>query len=531
MKCDFTNVVKWVSGDRFVGREKTCGDLLRFVKNDLSCAVVGLRRIGKTSVLKAVERHLMQAGEDIVISIDMEQYTNDRPLPEARLYSDMADLIDSALVDRGVCQLGEGGRHSRLYESIARRESGDPIMDEYAFLTSFLRRQYRRAGMRVVLLLDEFDACVAGMGGGLSGFLKRFRTMVDDTPDNGFVCVLATSRAIKMLEAKTVGDASTLDGALKSVNIKPISLEDFNQLCNISEAPVAVETRNFYFQTAFGHPFLLGVLLHYHNELYRENEAEPRHDTVVEMALCEFESYFDELHNVFSSFPVPKELASTGIANWFDCLVWREIYYAKIPPHILETFKRYGFWDNGCVMPPVLHDFLARRRVEVWPELKRIETRLRRWVACRLRELYGTDDWFMAMKLPTHGCLEDPWRRCAKPFQETVDCMRARRQKDLPGTPVSHLDCTYLDDLMYLIVLDVHWRDSGNWHGFSRFFDGDVLKFRKMIAAVGDVRNPEAHFIDYPEHLKAKFIEADRYLTGILDRVENDVPSKQTGHA
>ena len=523
MKCDFTNVVKWVTGDRFVGREKTCEDLVRFVQSDLSCAVVGLRRIGKTSVLKAVESRLRKADEDIVISIDMEQYTKDRPLPEARLYVDIVNQIDEALIEKGVYSLGEDKRHSTFYESIIKQESGDVIMDAYVFLTSFLRRQYRQKQVRFVLLLDEFDASVACMGDGLSGFLKRFRTMVDDTPENGFVCVLATSRAIKMLEAKTIGDASTLDGALKSVNVKPISCADFNRLCDISEAPVRAQTRDSYFHQAFGHPFLLGQLLHYHNELYRAKGEEPLSSAVMEMACCEFENYFDELHNVFASFPVPQELASTGINNWFDCLVWREIYYAKIPPHILETFKRYGFWNNGCAMPSVLHEFLARRRIDVWPELKRIEIRLRRWIGSRLREKYGRADWFMVMKLPKHGCKEDPWKRYEKSFQETVDDMRARRQKDLPDILVSHLDCTYLDDLMHLIVLDVHWRDSSNWQGFGRYFDGDIQKFKKMVIDVGNVRNPEAHFVDYPEHLKAKFVEADRYLTNILDQVEKEI--------
>ncbi len=524
MKCDFTNVVKWVSGERFVGRGKTCDDLVRFVHNDLSCAVIGLRRIGKTSVLKAVEGRLIKTSEDIVISIDMEQYTKDRPSPEACLYIDMANLLDEALIEKGMCSSGEGCRHSTLYLSICKRESGDAVMDAYGFLTSFLRRQYRQIGMRVVLLLDEFDSCVAGMGMGLSGFLKRFRTMVDDTPDNGFVCVLASSRAIKMLEAKTIGDASTLDGALKSVNVKPISFADFNGLCDISEAPIKAQTRDSYFRLAFGHPFLLGQLLHYHNESYREKGQEPSSDAVMGMARCEFENYFDELHKVFSSFPVPTELSSTGINNWFDCLVWREMYFARIPPHILETFKRYGFWDDGRAMPAVLHEFLARRRIDVWPELKRIETRLRRWVGFRLKELYDRDDWFMHMELPEHGSQGDPWRRCDKPFQETVDGMRARRQKDLPGCPVSHLDCTYLDDLMHLVVLDVHWRDSGNWRGFGHYFNGDIRQFRKMIVAIGNVRNPEAHFVDYPEHLKAKFVEADRYLTAVLDRVEKEMP-------
>lgn len=525
MKYDFTNVRNWVSGERFVGREKTCCDLVRYVRAGTSCAVVGLRRIGKTSVLKEVKRRLCDLRNVLAIDMDLEGYTSDIASPEACFYADFANMIDSALIERGDFPVDSDGQHTKLYQSVSISVTSDPVMDSNRFLSAYLHKLHRQSQMQIVLLLDEFDACAKAMGASLAGFLKRFRTLVDDSPETGMVFILATSRAIKMLEAKTLGDASTLDGILNSVHIKPFPMADFEKMCDISEAPVVSESRLAYFSMAFGHPFLSGLCLHYHNELYRERGQEPSADDVMEIARCDIEKYFDELYNVFSAFPVPKDLSSCGINNWFDCLVWREMYFANIPPHIVEIFKKYGFWDKDFEMPSVLHDFLARCRVEVWPELKRIETRMRRWVGNELKKLYGgEDDWFMRMELPKHGSAEDPWRDSKRPFQKVVDDLRARRVKEMPGTLVAHLDCTYLDDLMNLVLLDKHWHGSDSWRGFGSYFDDDKQKFRSMLISVGKVRNPEAHFVDYPEYLKSRFVEADRYLSSILDRVEKKLP-------
>ena len=51
-----------VTGSRFFGREKEVNQILRM--SDASFAILGVRRIGKTSLLKEIERRLIEHGED-----------------------------------------------------------------------------------------------------------------------------------------------------------------------------------------------------------------------------------------------------------------------------------------------------------------------------------------------------------------------------------------------------------------------------------------------------------------------------------
>lgn len=530
MKHDFTNIRHWVSGERFVGREKECSKLTRYVEEDLSCAIVGLRRIGKTSVLKEIKRRLQaqaSAGGRIVIELDFEAFTRDIETPEATFYRELSVLLDKALLDDQTLDgnATDGARHSKLYEALPKRE-GHSVFDEYRFFEDFLVRQYRNSKKKVILLLDEFDSCVQ-LGEGMAGFLKRIRSLIDNTRENGFVCVLASSRSIHMLESKTTGDASTLNNALQTVRLAPFARQDFERLCDQSSIPLGPAERDAFFARSFGHPFLAGLLLHHYNELHEESGKAPAPEEVIQCARCDFETYFSELQGLFMSFPVGRDFEAVGIRNWFDCLVWREMYAAKIPQRILETFMRYGFWKGEERLPEALHEFVERDSMEVWPELRRIETGFRRLIEKGLKSYYADDseEWFLKMELPEYMSAQDPWKDKRGPFQKIVEVWRKKRLKEFPGSSVSYLDCTYLDDLMNLMMIPSHWEcnASRHWKGFGVCFNSDKEKCREMLLAAGRVRNPSAHFVDIPSEIKAKFSEAARYLAGALERGESEM--------
>lgn len=518
MKYDFTNVRKWVSGDRFVGREKECGDLMKHIRDDLSSAVVGLRRIGKTSVLKEVRRRLCGVSGVVVIDVDMECFTGELPEPEATFYEFLLERLDDEF-------RGDSDSEHCVYYPVRTLGSEEPrVIRAFTMLQNFLKRFHDRTEGRIVLLLDEFDIC-AKWGDRMCGFLQRFRSLIDESPDYGFVCVLASSRAIKMLEAKTVGDASTLDNALEKVYLKPLASGDLSRLKSLSEAPVSETSHRAYFEYSFGHPFLYGLLLRRHNMLSRSGDVVDNPENVRDACLSDFENYFDELRHVFETFPVIKSLPDIGIRNWFECLVWREVYFANIPEHIEGIFRKYGLWNECNEMSSVLRDFLKRHQGDVWRELGCLERRLRSFVGGRLKAYYGNSEtWFIDMQLPEHGSVDDPWRKKPDSFQNIVNGMRARRQKEQPEMAVDYLDCVYLDDLMHLMQIPHHWKDNPQkgWKGFGAYFGGDLTKCKEMIRAVGSVRNPEAHFIDYPDRLKLRFAEAEKYLSALLDNAERE---------
>ena len=537
MKTNFSNVRLPVSGERFVGRSRICCRILDYMQNNQSCDLMGLRRIGKTSVLREVERRLREckSTDDMIGYVDLSEFSGKYSVsgeledPESLLYKNLIEILDEELLEKEGLnkaggQVSETVSHSKIFSSVYVAPDPSGRLDMFSFFKSFLKKFHKKSGGRFFVFLDEFDAC-CGYGERLAGFLKRIRLIIDSYQDTGFVCVLATSRSITMLESKTDGDASTLHNVLEHADIRPFSRESFEKLCDLSMASVPPEMRNKFFTFSFGHPFLATILLHHFNLLVEDGQVPSSFDDVFRGALSDFEDYFYEVRKIFASFPVGKDFTSHGIENWFHCLVWRELYHANIPNHVLETLRRYGFWTNDNEnMPQVIHDYLARQRLDVWSDLRQIETRLRRLVEKGLRKIYGDrEDWFSEMKVPANDDQEYPWKKEEKPFKEIVKGMRARRKKNQPGVPVSYLDCTYLDDLLNLMLIKWHWRTTEcEWPGFSRYFDDDITKCREMILAAGAVRNPEAHFIDYPDVIKVRFEKARRYLTSILDKAENE---------
>lgn len=539
MKTNFADVRLPVKGERLVGRTRVCRDLLEAVLCQQSCDLMGLRRIGKTSVLREVERLLAEKKneDDVVLYVDLSMFSSDDlegTDPETQLYEFLTRALDEELLSRefesqDVFPDSKELRHSKVYSSVYVAPSPAGRTNAFDFFRSFLKKNFKRCGARVFVLIDEFDSCCV-YGGQLAGFLKRFRHIVDSSLETGFVSIVATSRSITMLESKTNGDASTLHNVLEHVDLTCFDRATFEKLCDLSEVAVPSPVRDEMFKYSFGHPFLGTLLLRQFNRLSGERRDEVGFDDLRACVYADVEDYFYELRNVFSSFAVLREITNSGIENWFDCLVWRECYHAQIPQHVLATYMRYGFWKDGAEIPYVLREFLFRHRTDIWKELKSLETRFRRLISHYLRSYYGGEDeeWFIRMRLPEFRSSDDPWKKEKEPFQKIVAGMRARRQKELPDVPVGYLDCTYLDDLLSLMLIEWHWRadESRGWKGFGVLFDGDIQKCREQIQAVGRVRNPEAHFVEYPSSMKIRFQEADRYLSLVLDKAEREMGIK-----
>lgn len=558
MKHSFIDVKGPVTGERFIGRETETDEVMSHIREcpPSSCDILGLRRIGKTSLLLEVKRRLQQeegGGRWIVLERDLSMYKNLED-PEARFYRNLIAQLDAALQREEDMEAGFFSKlrrvlhfwrekHSCLYDHLCQvfppPGQGDGG-EEAEFFAALLKQQFRRDNRKqVILFLDEFDACSKFER--LSGFLGRLRAMLNARQEYGFCCVLATSRAIKMLEAKTSGDASNLNDALAHVLLRPFARETFETLCEQSVAAVDESDREAYYARAFGHPYLSGVLLHHHNKL-RQGGGIPDKENVFRQAQADFEDYFAGLRKLFEEFPVGNDDCKRGIRNWFECLAWREKYKAKIPKYIVDTFGRYGFWkEEQATLPGALHEFVMRDTLDPWEEVGTIEVGLRRWIERELKKHYQdeSEDWFMKMKLPPAGSDDSPWKeeekRKNKSFQDIVHGWREDDIQKYPGEEAPHLDYTYLDDLMHIIL--IHWEVNGpDWKGFGAAFPEGKKHFKKMLRVIGDIRQPGAHFRHYrvvgeicrpgtesrhyPGELMAKFAEPVRYLKDILDRVD-----------
>lgn len=132
-------ISKPVTGSRFFGRESDLRKIL--YAGDTNFAVMGIRRIGKSSLLREVERRLQE---------QVQENTPETIAPEdaARriFYKDCSSITSAADLLRVIV----GYYYPQDLNRLNHRHF--PL-----FFPDFMRRMSKRYGGQIVLLLDEFD--------------------------------------------------------------------------------------------------------------------------------------------------------------------------------------------------------------------------------------------------------------------------------------------------------------------------------------------------------------------------------------
>jgi hypothetical protein len=133
-------ISKPVTGSRFFGRES---DLRRILyASDSNYAVMGIRRIGKSSLLREVERRLQEQ-----VLETAQEGLNHEDLARRIFYKDCSSMTSSASLMQAVVS------HFHPQELNRLNNRQFPI-----FFPDFMRRMAKRYGGQLVFLLDEFDA-------------------------------------------------------------------------------------------------------------------------------------------------------------------------------------------------------------------------------------------------------------------------------------------------------------------------------------------------------------------------------------
>ena len=145
-----------VSGSRFFGRNYEISKIL--ASPDTNYVILGVRRIGKTSLLHEIWRQLQEEEELAGVAAD-----GDSPDGRPTVYLDCSNL---ATIDDFVRE---------AVRRLNPKELPRLHMQEYAFyFPDFLERMRRKYGSRVVFLLDEIDYLLAQQRGSWE-FLRVLR--------------------------------------------------------------------------------------------------------------------------------------------------------------------------------------------------------------------------------------------------------------------------------------------------------------------------------------------------------------------
>ncbi len=225
-----------VSGERLVGRNRILNRLFERISNTAHCSIVGLPRLGKTSVARETVRQL--------------QLT----VPEM-----MAGYVTLDALS-GPCHA-----YARILEETERSDANEPlsqlILDHDASYETFLRtlRKRRRAGQRSVVVVDEVDAILRSDFNDAQLFVSRIREVANDRERYGLTFVFVSRRSLDMIQGAV--DCSTLAGLCEVFYLQPLERDGIAALAARSPVPVEQLANDMLWRFTGGHPFLAEVVM------------------------------------------------------------------------------------------------------------------------------------------------------------------------------------------------------------------------------------------------------------------------------
>ena len=268
--------------DDFVDREDILADMLSTLKDKstrMGFALVGSRRIGKTSILKEVVRRL-EGEKDIVpvyFSIwDLVENT----LPELCTRITLAiiegfkphlslKLKMKQLLNVPVLKFFEVLRSLNMKIAffdeieIALRMGKSGEIDHNTLIEKmflFGEKMAKENGVRLVLMLDEFPSIMdvknkTKLG---EGIIKKIRTICEDL-ENTILCISGSIR--KTMEITAISPSSAFYRQFIIKNIEPFTLEATTKILeNNLDPKISAEAISRFYELTGGIPFYLQFL-------------------------------------------------------------------------------------------------------------------------------------------------------------------------------------------------------------------------------------------------------------------------------
>lgn len=465
-----------VSGERIVGRQTLLDRLIKRVRYGAHCSIVGLPRMGKTSVAKETLRSLCDASTNLTVGY----ITLDAIRGPIQAYSRILEEISpDAPEDQLIPRTND---HDEAYESFLR-----------------LLRKRNRSGLKSVIVLDEVDAIVREEFSDAQLFVSRIREMANDRDRYGITFLFVSRRSLDMIQG--VVDCSTLAGLCEVVYLQPLGRDDLDELATRSPISVDNAGREALWRITGGHPFLAEVVM---CEAIEKGHSH-LDDTSIEGAQYaqshEFTNQYRQLASLLSHEKMFETLCELVVGP-----KWR-----PIEPHTICLLKHYGVLrgsgeNAGGVECMSLHfrDYLAllTRTTPSWVLLGDTERQLRTLVLDRMVDLYG-DKWFDDLQ-KKHPKLSDA-------LNKLVD--QRVREKRMFGDAASDfiLDYAYIGDLKDLVFAE--------WERFRPVLGGAKSDWERRFQDIMKVRNPMAHHRPVPPYILQ---EAERSCKALLSRLKGE---------
>lgn len=459
---DYGNIVR---GERFIGRR----DSLKVIENRVTrprepgnLAIMGEPRVGKSSlVYKAIieRKPELMAKKVLPIWFNLATY-------------DQAPIFFRSLVSRCHDEMEEVGLLSDPVKLAANRA----LQDEFSWSEGYSRIQrffekVRESGVRIFIILDEFDHARYLFKGDISGF-QGLREL-SYRPEWRVTFITTSRRTIRDIELQTRA-ISTFDGIFHKHYLAMFNEEDLQQyFARLTSAGVSMDAEvkeriQFY---CGGHPYLLEMLGYELVEMSREQQ-EILVDRAAQQVAQSFLDHYDQIVDL---------LREDASLNKLLQLLFGPIVDVKQTD--VDEFLRYGLLkatddDRFIAFSAHFQAYLrlVERQVDLWPLWREAESALRQVVTLKMVEQYG-ENWIEHLE-KSRPHLKSIFDGCRKAQQKEEKSFGSRASRNL-------LDFTYPQDLFAIIFAE--------WDVLKARFGKDKNYWDQRAQLLAKVRNPLAH--------------------------------------
>lgn len=474
-----------VSGERLVGRSQLLERLVSSISAEAHCSIVGLPRLGKTSLAKEALRLLQAQRNDVFCGY----LTLDAISGPAQAYSRI--LMETAPDDSDEDQAPCHSKHDDAYEMFIRT-----------------LRKRRRTGRKSVVIVDEVDGIVREDFVEAQLYVSRIREVANDRERYGLTFVFVSRRSLDMIQGAV--DCSTLAGLCEVIYLKPLERDGLVHLASRSPIPVEPAGVEALWNITGGHPFLAEVVMCEAVEINHSHIEGESINSAQHAQAHEFTNQYRQLQHILSH------------EGMFDTLCELIVgpRWQTITPHIMCMLKHYGViksndqavGDTEC-MSQHLKDYLKllTRTTPSWVLLGDAERQLRYLVQDRMLDAYGAA-WLEKLK---------------QKFPKMLDVLdklvqQKLREKRMFGDAASDfiLDYAYIGDLKDLIFAE--------WERYRVTLGGAKADWERRFQDIMKVRNPMAHHRPVPVDV---LIEAEHSCKAMLARLAGSDAENPRGHS
>ena len=517
----FASTTEEATGEYFVGRKSVLAEMHRYVvyPNKINnYHVVGLPRIGKSSLLKAFREMVLKNHYNldlIVIYISIDKCDDSES---------MWGMIGKELRKELKKRFSSCNKYITFEEELEFESIDDNHID-YEYVCS-IAKCMKVAGFFGLILIDEFDnfSNIA-----TKGTVGNLRTLFSSA-DYGIRAVIASRRMVERIEKEVEGAVNADVSTLAPVFINGCKLKVFNEEdmqtywdtisnkigCNVSEK--YKQEVQFY---VGNHPCLLNLL---NGSYWTEQESTDYIcDETKDLILSE--ELVNKLHDAFS-WSVWRNMEKWQLLRSIILSTWGPD--EGIPNSELSELERYGIINKDQILtePSGPIRIAISRYFTEWMNLKRYilpfgdewskaEGNMRTIVKCFCDDMYQGNEINMIRHLETKNLntIERgvDYRYTAK---GRFDAMRNKMKKNInkyPDMSLSPIDYSDPSDLPEIFF-------KREWQWFEQVFGNTWDDWREKFYTINEIRNIKLH--NNQGVPQARIELAKKYCHEVNERIE-----------